>query len=147
MPVTPIGDYIDVNLATKLLLDGQAAVVAAAPGGIFGPPGLPQGWTPSSGTTLVYTTDDSPSQWGTPTIAVRTMIRCYGLGPQACRAASSVVAATLHRASRQTFSYSGRTYLTMYVEKADGPTYTREPDTEWEFDLLIFNVGWVEHTL
>lgn len=142
-----IGDYLDTNLGTKLLLDSISQIVAAAPGGIYGPPGLPQGWTPSSGATIVYTADDGRSDWGVPRIEARTTIRCYASGPQACRAVSAVVNAYLHRTSLTKFTFGGRVYAAQYAEKANGPIYIREPDTEWEYDLVTYNIGWIEHTL
>lgn len=89
---------------------------------------LPVGW---SLTAAVLILPDGGMGRDIPVADERFTFWCYGLTPSAARAVADTLFRVLHRRGPESVTITAGTASIGPVEWAMGPTYLREPDTEW----------------
>lgn len=89
---------------------------------------LPPGW---SLTTAVLILPDGGIGREIPVTEERFSFWCYGATPIAARAVADKLFRVLHRQGPQTVTITAGTAVVGPIAWAMGPTYLREPDTEW----------------
>lgn len=143
--MTYSAELIDQNELFWAWLTSFPTLVAAAPGGIYGPPGLPDGWTPESGKTLMFLNGSFQGNPDTPVTPNMYRIHAYGYDGVQARSLFRVLYGLIHRASHQLVAITGGNGLIIYCKMLNGPNPQTDPNAGWEYDWGTFEVLMAEN--
>lgn len=121
------------------------ALVTAAPGGIYGPPGLPDGWTPDDGATLMFLGGDFQGDPDIPVTPNTYRIHAYGYDNVSARALYRVLYGSIHRARGQKIAITGGNGLVIYCKQLTGPNPQTNPTSGWIYDWGTWSIHMAEN--
>lgn len=139
-------DLIDQNELLYAYLTSFATLIAAAPGGIYGPPGLPDGWTPKSGRTLTFLNGDFSNNLNinAPETENIYRIHAYGFDNVDARTLYRTLYKTIHRKGKKKIAITGGNGLIIGCWQDDGPTPVTESASGWVYDYGIWRIKMME---
>lgn len=131
-------DVVDVVRSYLLTVAGVTTQVSTR---IYGPPGLPVGYTGST-KTLVLLPQGAPQESGLPVQWMPFQMRCYGPDPDDAYAVYGAVHDALHDMGAKSVTLSDATVVIIAkAARTGGPTYMREPVTEWHMWLAYYEIA------
>ena len=128
---------IDVMRLVYEVLVGDAALVSATGGKIYGPPGLPVGF--EIGPAVVFYGNGGDSSAYIPEGTALVVFRCYGKTAAEARKVYGALHDALNR-RRTSVTVGTETWVLDYALLASGPYDMVEPDLGWHFVHAMFTL-------
>ena len=127
------------------LLNSIPAIVSAAPGGIYGPPGTPDDWTPENGRTLVFLGGSFTENSDMPTTQNQYRILCYGQDGIDAANLYRIVYANLHRRGSEVVPITGGNALFIYAKQTSGPNDNTDSSSGWNWCWGMWEIHLAEN--
>jgi len=144
MPVL-VAELVDQNELLHTYLKTLAPIVSATSGRIYGPPGLPDGWTPVVGKTLVFMNGEFTGDASVPKTENQYRFLCYGFDEVDARSLYRVLYGNLHRVHRKTVAITGGNGLLIYAKQNTGPYSATDPSSGWCWNWGMWEIHMAEN--
>lgn len=143
--MTYSAELIDHNELVHTWLLSIPELVTAAPGGIYGPPGLPSEWTPDRGSSIMFLDGQFQGDVDTPIARTQYRFNVYGFDNIAARILFRKLYRNIHRARAVRVAITGGYGVIMYSEMVTGPNPQTDPSSGWMYDWATFQIQMAEN--
>lgn len=146
------GEIVDSAKLFYQLLAGNAGIASAVTNtvgndviiDIYGPPGIPAGWTIRPG--IMYFGNGGPGDTSVPIGRESFDVYCYGRSSPEAREIFGKVKSAIHRKKNTRITIDGEVYILGYSQLMAGPADRVDPVDGWDFVWCSFYVQFIEVT-
>lgn len=126
-------------------LNSFSTLTTAATGGIYGPPGLPDEWTPDSGPTIMFLDGSFRGDPDSPVTPNSYRIHAYAYDNVSARSLYRILYGLIHRAKGQVIPITGGNGIIIYCKMITGPNPQTDPTSGWIYDWGLFEIHMAEN--